>query len=260
MCKMKRKVAFTITELAVAFILLTIVSLIVSIEAISQVRKKLVVEKVQEIYEMLDKATLAWQAEDDCIEDVRACIQASRDYGVDADIIFNDIAKYLPVVASTVDIEAKGRYVKGEELADVEWLPLMTKNSRGEYQKDSRIGVSKYLDKNRLGTSYYLLNDGVTIAVNFDNVVSPTGFGFFDIDGKAGSNQIGKDVFPFSIGANPIGKGLSYKELKSGINPYFATDMNVEENELCNINKLVCDDSEGKKNPTIYVLENKKLP
>ena len=59
----RNKLAFTLTELALASLLVIIIGLVISKEASSATKNKLAVEKVQSTYYMLADATEAWQEE-----------------------------------------------------------------------------------------------------------------------------------------------------------------------------------------------------
>ena len=222
-------------------------------------KRKADIEKIQATYSLLEKATMAWQAEQDCMDDVTLCVQKSRYSGTRNNEIFNNAAKYLPVVASTVDIEAKGRYVSAEELSKINWLPEETKSQTGQSQSRSSMGVSKFKDYSSKYNAYYLLRNGVTINVNFSDAGSNTGYGFFDINGKEGENKIGVDVFPFSIGANINYSHPLYEKAAKKFNPYFSSSKN-KDSDLCNINNDICTDEKLASNPTAFVIRWNKLP
>ena len=257
--KNKGKVAFTLTELVVIVILLSGVASIVSVEAINKTNKKMAVEKVQSTYNLLEKATIAWQSERNCTEDIKICIKEARIQGESNKTIFNGIAKYLPVISSNVDINAKGRTVKGEKFSEIEWLPENTKTFDGNMQPNSSVGVSKYYDGNNKNLSYYMLRNGVTIVVDLSDYNTNTGFGFFDIDGKEGENRIGVDVFPFSLGSDISSSHALYEVASKKFNPYFSTD-NYNSFDLCNIKNNMCSNEKMATNPTVYVLKQNKLP
>ena len=257
--KRKGKFAFTLTELVVILLLLSGVSTIVSKEAITNTNKKVSVEKIQSTYNLLEKASMAWQSENNCTEDIKICIENARSQGEPNKTIFNGIAKYLPVIASNVDIDAKGRTVTGERFSEIEWLPDYTKTFDGNVQPNSSIGVSKYYDGNNKNLSYYKLRNGVTIVVDLSDPGTNTGFGFFDIDGKEGANRIGVDVFPFSIGSDINSSHELYDTASKKFNPYFSTD-NYNSFDLCNIKNNVCSNEKLATNPTVYVLKQNKLP
>lgn len=256
----KNKVAFTLTELAVALIILVLVFIIVSKEAVSQTKRKADIEKIQSTYKLLEKASIAWQSENDCYEDIKICVLDSKNMGIPNKKIFNGIAKYLPVVAASTDLNAKGLEVKGENISKIEWLPYETKTLDGEHQNNSSIGVSKYFDGNsNKNISYYLLRNGVTISANFSEFGSNTGYGFFDINGKDGENRIGVDVFPFSIGADISPSNPLYEVAAKKFNPYFSSNF-YRNFDICNININNCNNDKLATNPTVYVLKWNKLP
>ena len=255
----KNKVAFTLTELVVSLIILLLVGIIVSKEAVSQTRRRADIEKIQATYDLLEKATMAWQAEKNCMDDITLCVQGARLNGEKNKEIFNDAAKYLPIIASTVDINAKGRFVEGEKLSKVDWLPDETKTFDGYSQSDSTIGVSKYRDRNIYNNAYFMLRNGVTISVNFSDYGSYTGYGFFDINGKEGENKIGVDVFPFSIGADIDSSHPLYEKTAKKFNPYFSSKQ-YNSYDICNINNDSCNNEKLATNPTAYVLRWNRLP
>lgn len=255
----EKKVAFTLTELAVTLIILLLVAGIVLKETIEQAHIKANVEKIKVTYSLLEKATMAWQAEQGCTDDVTMCIRNARNTGTRDNEIFNNALKYLPVVAATVDIDAKGRHVDAENIVNVEWLPYETKTPDGNSQSNSAIGVSKFIDKNIRRNAFYLLRNGVTINVNFSDYDGQTGYGFFDIDGKEGENKIGVDVFPFSIGANIPSKHPLYNDVSKKFNPYFVSNA-YREYDLCNLKYHLCTNEKMSSNPTFYVLKWNKLP
>ena len=258
--KKKNKVAFTLTELAVAFIVLSSVGAMVSTEALNQAKRKANIEKVQETYNLLEKATMAWQAENDCYDDVKICVGNAKAAGVPNNKIFNGIAAYIPVVNSTVDVNAKGRQVIGEKFSVIDWLPQETLTPDGNFQSSSTMGVSKYYDGKNQNIAYYMLRDGVTISVNFSEYGSNSGYGFFDINGKEGENKIGVDVYPFSIGADIPSTHPLYGKTAKKFNPYFSSHY-VHSYDLCNINKDSCiNEKLASSNPTVYVLKWNKLP
>ena len=166
---------------------------------------------------MLNKATAAWQIENNCRGDVTLCIKDARYDGRDNKVIFNGIAKYLPVVASNVDVDIKGKHIKGQDLDKIDWLPNYTKTFDGNMQSNSTIGVSKYYDRNTNNLTFYKLKDGVTLLVDISDYTSDTGVGFFDINGKEGENRIGVDVFPFSLGANIDKSNVLYEIASSQV-------------------------------------------
>lgn len=251
--------AFTLTELGVSLLLLLLVGGIVSKEAINTTKKRAAVEKVQETYNLLEKASLAWQAENNCMSDIKKCVSDDRSKGVPDNEIFNGIAKYLPVVNSSVNLVAKSRKVEAQPFSEIDWLPKYTKLADGQLQTNSSVGVSKFYDGNNKNLSYYQLKDGVTIVVNMVDYPSNTGYGFFDIDGKEGANTIGVDVFPFSIGANLDKDNMLYDVAANKFNPYFSSN-NYEGFDLCNINMNICANEKLVSNPTAYVLKWNKLP
>jgi len=255
----KRKKGFTLSELAVAIILLVLVGIMVSKEAISMTNKRIDAEKVAETYELLERATQAWQSENYCVNDIKLCIRNERMSGVKHQQMFNGIAKYLPVVNSTVDLSAKGRVVAAEKLSDVDWLPYSTFSMNGDYQSFSSLGVSKYEDSYSKNMAFFMLRDGVTISINMPDVSGDTGYGFFDINGKKGANQIGVDVFPFSFGANIDKSNPLYDVAANKFNPYFSSDYTTNV-DMCNINTDICSSPKLASNPTAYVLNQKKLP
>ena len=257
--KKKNKVAFTLTELIITVLFMFAVSTVVVYQALNQSSRKADVEKVKSTYELLERATMAWQAENGCYDDVRVCIQKARAKGVPNSKIFNGVAQYLPVVASSVDINAKGRHVNGESLIKIDWLPEETKSMDGNAQLTSTMGVSKLYDGKNKDIAYYMLRNGVTIAVNFSEYGSNTGYGFFDINGKEGMNRIGYDVYPFSIGAMVPDTNPVYEKTAKKISPFFASRY-VTIYDLCNINKDTCSNDKLATNPTVYVLKWNKLP
>ena len=254
----KNKVAFTVTELVVALIILFLVGAIISKEAVSQTKKKADIEKIQVTYNLLEKSAMAWQAENGCYEDIRICVKEAKDSGMNSRNIFDGIAKYLPVVASSNTIDAKGRHVEGENFDNITWLPYSTRSYDGNPQTDSTIGVSRFYDKNSKNISFYKLHNGVTIAVNFGEPRN-TGYGFFDINGKDGENRIGSDVFPFSIGANVEESSRLYNETAKKFNPYFSSER-YDSLDICNVNKDNCTNEKLATNPTVYVIKWNKLP
>ncbi len=254
----KNKVAFTMTELIVALLILVLVGAVISKEAISQTKRKANIEKIQSTYSLLEKATMAWQAENNCYEDVRICVENARASGITSNEIFNGPAKYLPVVASSNTIDAKGRHVEGENFNDIKWLPYSTTTLYGNPQTDSTIGVSKYYDVNSKNIAYYKLRNGVTIAVNFMGSKN-TGYGFFDINGAEGQNRIGSDVYPFSIGADIYEGHRLYNAAAKKFSPYFASER-YDSLDICNIINNNCTNEKLITNPTVYVLRWSKLP
>ena len=184
----RNKLAFTLTELGLASILVLIIGLVVSKEASSATKNKIAVEKIQSTYSMIESAVETWQYDNNCSGDVRLCIQDARNFGKD-----------------------NGKLIKGQEVSKIDWLPEYTKTLDGNMQTNSTIGVSKYFDKNSNNLSLYKLKDGTTILVDISDYNSDTGVGFFDINGKEGANQIGVDVFPFSIGSSIDKKNQLYE-------------------------------------------------
>ena len=255
----KKKVAFTLTELAVTLIILLLVAGVVIKETLEQAQRKANIEKIKVTYGLLEKATMAWQAEQGCTEDVRICVQKARENGMKDSEIFNNALKYLPVIAATVDIDAKGRHVNAENIVNTGWLPYETKTPDGNTQTNSTVGVSKFIDKNIRHNASYLLRNGVTISVNFSDYDGQTGLGFFDIDGKEGDNKIGSDVFPFSIGANISPKHPLYENTAKKFNPYFVNN-SYKGYDLCNLKYNSCTNEKMASNPTFYVLKWNKLP
>lgn len=255
----RNKLAFTLTELALASLLVIIIGLVISKEASSATKNKLAVEKVQATYNMLADATEAWQEENNCNGDVRLCIQDARNMGKDNKVIFNGIAKFLPVVASNVDLDTKDKHIIGEPISKIDWLPEYTKTFDGNMQTNSTIGVSKYYDRNSNNLAFYKLKNGVTILVDTSDYDSNAGVGFFDINGKFGENQIGYDVFPFSIGAQIDEDNVLYEAAAKKFNPYFSSSK-YESFDLCNIRINDCTKEKLASNPTVYVLKWSKLP
>lgn len=255
----KRKVAFTLTELTIALILLFAVGFIVTKEAYNDAQRKIDAQKVQLTYELLEKAAQVWQNENNCNNDIRYCIQMAKQQAIPDKEIFNGIAKYLPVIDANVSLNAKGRQIKGQKFVDIDWLPEYSKNYDGSIQSSSMVGVSKFYDINTKKLTFYKLRDGVTIMVNLSNYDSDTGYGFFDINGIEGKNKIGVDIFPFSLGANINEYNSFYDKAAKKFNPYFSSD-NYDGFDLCNINYGTCDDEKTISNPTVYVLAKNKLP
>lgn len=260
MAKVKRnKFAFTLAELSVMIIVLSLVAIIVTKEAVAVTRKKADVETIKSTYELLEKATMAWQAEKGCREDVRICIAAEKASGKKGAFIFNQIAKYLPVTDATVDLNAKGRDVVAVDASTADWLPSSTRTLLKQPQSDSTIGVSRFYDSNFSKISYYKLKDGVTVSAYFPEDGTNTGYGFFDINGKDGANTIGVDVFPFSIGADIQESNPLYYEAAKKFNPYFAS-MGSATGDMCNVTSEICSNEKLASNPTAYVLKWNKLP
>jgi len=253
----KKKLGFTITELVIVLILLLFISSVVTLHTMEQTRQKQNIEKIKDTYSLLEKATIAWQTENNCTDNIKICIENEKSK---SGIMFNGIAKYLPVVASTVDVEAKGRVVKAEELAKTKWLPEKTLTYAGHLQKTSTTGVSKYYDSQKNTVAYYLLKNGVTISVKLPDINSNTGFGFFDINGKDGANKIGEDVYPFSLGADLDTNNLLYEAASNKFNPYYAANEVNTNADMCNITSNVCASDNIPSNPTAYVLKTNKLP
>lgn len=255
----RNKLAFTLTELALASTLVLIIGLVISKEASSATKNKITVEKVQSTYNMIEDAAIQWQNENNCNGDITLCIQDARNYGINNKIIFNGIAKNLPVVASNVDLEAMGNHISGQDISKIDWLPEYTKSFDGNIQTNSTIGVSKYYDRNSKNLAFYKLKDGVTILVDISDYNSNTGVGFFDINGKEGENQIGVDVFPFSIGASIDKNNPLYDIAAKKFNPYFSSSK-YESFDLCNIKTNDCSAEKLATNQTAYVLLWSKLP
>ena len=255
----KNRFAFTLNELYLAMLLVVIIGFVFSKEASSNTQNKITVDKIQSTYKMLEFAVNKWQEENNCSDDVRLCIQDERNIGKDNKIIFNGIAKYLPVVASNVNLDVKNRHINGQDMEKIDWLPVYTKTFNGNLQKNSTIGVSKYFDKNSKNLSFYKLRDGVTILVDFSDYDFDSGVGFFDINGKEGDNQIGIDVFPFSIGSSVDEDHKLYEATAKKLNPYFSS-AKYDIYDLCNINVNDCTKEKLLTNPTYYVLKWSKLP
>ena len=116
----RNKLAFTLTELALASTLVLIIGLVISKEASSATKNKITVEKVQSTYNMIEDAAIQWQNENNCNGDITLCIQDARNYGINNKIIFNGIAKNLPVVASNVDLEAMGNHISGQDISKID--------------------------------------------------------------------------------------------------------------------------------------------
>ena len=178
---------------------------------------------------------------------------------MDNKLIFNGIAKHLPVVASNVDLDARGKHIEGQEISKIDWLPEYTKTFDGSMQSNSALGVSKYYDRNSKNLAVYKLRDNVTILVDISDYDSDTGIGFFDINGKEGENRIGVDVFPFSIGANIKKDNTLYDVAAKKFNPYFSSKK-YEVFDLCNISYKDCSKDKLATNPTAYVLKWSKMP
>lgn len=255
----RNKLAFTLTELGLASLLVLIIGLVISKEASSATKNKIAVEKIQSTYNLLEDAATQWQYDNNCNGDITLCIQDARNYGTDNKVIFNGIAKYLPVVASNVDIDVNGKHITGQDVSKIDWLPEYTKTYDGNMQTNSSIGVSKYYDKNSKNLAFYKLKDGVTLLVDISDYDSNTGVGFFDINGKEGDNQIGIDVFPFSLGSDIDNKNILYDVAAKKFNPYFSS-AKYESFDLCNIKVNDCSREKLATNPTVYVLKWAKLP
>ena len=255
----KNKVAFTLAELSVMIIVLSLVAIIVTKESVAVTQKKLDAEKVVSTYELMEKAALAWQAEKDCRDDIKICIKDERAKVVKSSLVFNQIAKYLPVQDATVDLNAKSRNVVATDVSKVDWLPPETRTLAKEPQSDSTMGVSSFYDKNSSNVAHYKLKNGTTISAYFPNDGTNTGYGFFDINGKEGANTIGVDVFPFGIGADIQESNPLYYKAAKGFNPYFVAK-DIVSSDMCNVNFEICSDEKMSSNPTAYVLKWQKLP
>ena len=255
----KKKVAYTITELMGVLIMLVIVGTIAFIQASSISKKHSTISKIQSTYDLLEKSAILWQTENNCSDSIQKCVKNARDNGIANKEIFNGIAKYLPVTAANVNLNAKSRDVHAEKVPEVDWLPYYTMTFDGNPQTSSSFGVSKYNDADTINLSFYKLRDGTTIMVNLSDYSTNTGFGFFDIDGKDGENKIGVDVYPFSLGADISLDNKLYNEAANKFNPYFSSNK-YNLFDLCNINRDSCENEKSSVNPTIYVLKRNRLP
>ena len=174
----RNKLAFTLSELALASLFVILIGLVIGKEASSATKNKIAVEKVQTVYDMLETAAMSWQKENNCSGDITLCIRDARDEGMDNKLIFNGMAKYLPVTDSNVDLDARGVHITGKDISKIDWLPEYTKTFDGGMQTNSALGVSKYYDRNSNNLAVYRLRDNITILVDLSDYDSNTGIGF----------------------------------------------------------------------------------
>lgn len=169
----------------------------------------------------------------------------------------------------------KKKNVNLENLKEIDWLPDRTTLYNGSMQNYAWQGVSKYaLETNSGGgdwntTGLYLLKDGTTISVQMPDDLRHSGFGFFDVNGKAGPNKVGVDVYPFGFGipyrtaAQKETNIKNYGSYARNFNPYYVEDNGWGGNGMCAVRNggtyNACR-NDSKTNPTAFLLKNSKIP
>ena len=280
-----KKSFFTLAEVLATLVILGVVAAITIPSTITRVRQREFVTKAKKTYAALEQATEIWMVENNCIDNIEAC---TRRYPAGHGA-FDDIARNLNVVETTdykyvvktencnngeEDCVNGKRTIKnamGENL-NRDWLPDRTTNLNGSLQTHSWYGVSKYTSGINQGggdnntTGLYLLKDGTTISVQMPDDRRRSGFGFFDVNGRKGPNQVGVDVYP-------IGWGIPYNNANQrttnetrygskarGFNPYFTEDDGWGGQGICAVrNGSNCPD-DNRNNPTAWLLIHNEIP
>ena len=276
--KMNIKNAFTLAEIISVVAILGIVSTITMTSVTNNVRKRIFATSAKKTYAALQSATEIWQIENNCVDNIETCISSFKK-SPDA---FEGIAKNLAIIASTNysyqdnlkncdknDKECINRSI------NLDWLPERTTLYNGKLQDYPWQGVSKYATGENINggddniTGLYLLKDGTTLSVQLPDDFKKSGFGFFDVNGKKGPNKVGVDVYPFGFGIpyqnaeQKAANELNYGGYARNFNPYYVEDNGWSGYGMCavrNGNSYTSCSNEDKKNPTIWLLKNSKVP
>jgi len=227
--------AFTLAEVLITLAIIGIVAALTIPTLLNSYQERAFVSALKKNYSLFSEIILQWQSDNSCIENIKECMSKYASW--DCENGFKDIFE------GKVRTVAQG---KRSETIGLDWLPDNTIPFNGSGVTLGQFGVSKN-PTNSDAVCHFLLADGTTFSLSFNDWGNKYGMITVDVNGKKPPNRVGKDTFYMGL----TGKGLT---------PYFIYENGGYEGGQCNsAYTSSCNPSDG-YSPTAYVLTHDKLP
>ena len=230
--------AFTLAEVLITLGIIGIVAEMTIPTLVSSTQEKVAIVGLQKFNSTMQQAVMMWKVDIGCSDDAATCL-ASQNLPDGSITNFDQIAKFLKISDSTASS------------GNTDWLPADTLNYYGNSSAASFGKVSKTVH----GNGAFLLQDGTIFSMDVD---SNSFMITVDVNGKKPPNRVGKDTFPYLIGAI-AGKDVSYFASYTNFAVTNTVGLCGLFNNTCEPNNYDPTASNG-ASPTAYVILNGKLP